>query len=125
MLEVTVRAQKLIIETKQQIPYSKGITWPGLLFGVIASISLVLGLVPPYFELWKRSGRVIGISKWLAPCVGKLGNQKNMNEALAKSRFLDWVFLGMDALGALFSTFALGNFLRPVMAKAGVANFCI
>jgi hypothetical protein len=46
-----------------QIPYNKGITWPALLFGVIATIMVVLGLVPPYFELWKRDGRVIGISK--------------------------------------------------------------
>ncbi|KAK2761134.1 hypothetical protein FQN54_001654 [Arachnomyces sp. PD_36] len=63
-----------------RIPYNKGITWPALVVGIVASISLLAGLVPPYFELWKRDGRVIGIN---------------------------WVFLGMDALGAFFSTMAL------------------
>jgi hypothetical protein len=46
-----------------QIPYRKGTTWPALLFGIIAAIMLALGLIPPYFELWKRNGRVIGISE--------------------------------------------------------------
>jgi hypothetical protein len=39
------------------------VTWPALLIGVIAAILLVLGLIPPYFELWKRDGRVVGFSK--------------------------------------------------------------
>ncbi|KAK2794018.1 hypothetical protein FQN50_009952 [Emmonsiellopsis sp. PD_5] len=62
------------------IPYRKGITWPSILFGAIASLLLALGLVAPYFELWKRQGRVIGIN---------------------------WFFLSMDTLGALFSLLAL------------------
>ncbi|KAF9893956.1 hypothetical protein FE257_008927 [Aspergillus nanangensis] len=45
-----------------RIPYSKGITWPDLVVGVFAAILLTLGLIPPYFEMWKRNGRVIGIS---------------------------------------------------------------
>ncbi|KAI2142584.1 hypothetical protein LOZ28_002120 [Ophidiomyces ophidiicola] len=44
-----------------RIPYKKGVTWPALLFGIMATILLVL----------------------------------------------DWVFLTMDALGALFSLLAL------------------
>ncbi|OJD11047.1 hypothetical protein AJ78_08105 [Emergomyces pasteurianus Ep9510] len=63
-----------------RIPYSKGITWPGLLFGIIATVLVAIGLIPPYFELWKRQGRVIGIS---------------------------WFFLSMDTLGAIFSLLAL------------------
>ncbi|KAN0071694.1 hypothetical protein V8E54_010290 [Elaphomyces granulatus] len=63
-----------------RIPYDKGVTWPALLIGVIAAILLVLGLIPPYFELWKRDGRVVGFS---------------------------WVFLSIDCLGALFSILAL------------------
>ncbi|OAX79920.1 hypothetical protein ACJ72_05756 [Emergomyces africanus] len=63
-----------------RIPYSKGITWPALLFGIIAAVLVTIGLIPPYFELWKRQGRVIGIS---------------------------WFFLSMDTLGALFSLLAL------------------
>jgi hypothetical protein len=31
--------------------------------GVISSVFIALGLIPPYFELWKRQGRVIGIGK--------------------------------------------------------------
>lgn len=34
--------------------------------GVVAAILLSAGLLPPYFELWKRDGRVLGISKSLA-----------------------------------------------------------
>jgi len=34
-----------------------------ILTGVIAAILLGGGLLPPYFELWKRGGRVVGISK--------------------------------------------------------------
>ncbi|KAL2010255.1 hypothetical protein VTN00DRAFT_6062 [Thermoascus crustaceus] len=63
-----------------RIPYNKGITWPDLLFGAIAAVLLAAGLIPPYFELWKRNGRVVGIN---------------------------FVFLTIDTLGALFSLFAL------------------
>lgn len=47
-----------------------------LVIGIIASILLALGLVPPYFELAKRKGRVVGIN---------------------------FVFLSLDSGGALFS----------------------
>lgn len=46
-----------------QIPYNKGVTWPDLVVGVIAAVLLSAGLLPPYFELWKRDGRVIGFSR--------------------------------------------------------------
>lgn len=36
--------------------------WPDLVVGIVAAILLVAGMLPPYFELWKRDGRVIGIS---------------------------------------------------------------
>jgi hypothetical protein len=32
------------------------------LIGVLAAVLLALGLIPPYFELAKRGGRVVGIS---------------------------------------------------------------
>lgn len=47
-----------------QIPYNKGVTWPNLLVGAVATVLLAAGLIPPYFELWKRDGRVIGISEF-------------------------------------------------------------
>lgn len=42
--------------------YQRGTTWPTLIFGIIASILIAFGLIPPYFELWKRDGRVVGIN---------------------------------------------------------------
>ncbi|KAH3675159.1 hypothetical protein WICMUC_002815 [Wickerhamomyces mucosus] len=42
--------------------YDKGIMWPSLIFGVIASVLLAVGLIPPYFELSKRKGEVVGIN---------------------------------------------------------------
>ncbi|KAJ5759916.1 hypothetical protein N7520_007072 [Penicillium odoratum] len=63
-----------------RIPYSKGVSWPDIVVGVVAAILLTAGLLPPYFELWKRDGRVIGFN---------------------------WVFLSIDTLGGMFSLFAL------------------
>jgi hypothetical protein len=47
-----------------QIPYNNGVTWPDILVGVVATLFLCAGLLPPYFELWKRGGRVIGFSEY-------------------------------------------------------------
>lgn len=44
--------------------YKRGITWPDLIFGIVATVLLSVGLVPPYFELAKRKGRVVGINFW-------------------------------------------------------------
>lgn len=74
-------------------------TWPDLVVGVIAAVLLSAGLLPPYFELWKRDGRVIGFSKFaLFVC---------LDWDLTWST--DWVFLSIDTLGGLFSLFALGR----------------
>ena len=56
--------------------YRRGIEWPLLIIGIIASVLLAIGLIPPYFELAKRRGRVVGIN---------------------------FVFLFMDSMGALLS----------------------
>ncbi|KAI9762404.1 MAG: hypothetical protein M4579_000380 [Chaenotheca gracillima] len=61
-------------------PYARGITWPIMMIGIIASILLAAGLIPPYFEIWKRKGRVVGIN---------------------------FLFLGTDWMGALLSLMAL------------------
>lgn len=45
-----------------RIVYNRGTTWPTLIFGILASILIAVGLIPPYFELWKRNGRVVGIN---------------------------------------------------------------
>jgi len=60
--------------------YDRGIEFPMIILGVIASILLAVGLLPPYIEIWKRRGRVIGIN---------------------------WIFLTIDWMGAFFSLMAL------------------
>ena len=47
-----------------QIAYERGITWPITLIGVLAVLLDVAGLVPLYIDMWKRQGRVVGISQW-------------------------------------------------------------
>lgn len=42
--------------------YDRGISYPMVILGVIAGILLAAGLIPPYFEIWKRRGRVVGIN---------------------------------------------------------------
>ncbi|KZF22967.1 hypothetical protein L228DRAFT_268333 [Xylona heveae TC161] len=63
-----------------RIPYSHGVSWPITLIGILAAVLLAAGLIPPYFELAKRNGRVIGIN---------------------------FIFLTVDFSGAFFSTLAL------------------
>ncbi|KAL1896386.1 hypothetical protein Sste5346_004771 [Sporothrix stenoceras] len=60
--------------------YERGNEAPALAVGIIASIFLAAGLIPPYFEIYKRRGRVVGIN---------------------------FVFLAMDWSGAFFSLMAL------------------
>ena len=50
------------------------------IIGIIAATLLAAGLIPPYFEIRKRRGRVIGIN---------------------------WIFLSVDFSGALFSLLSL------------------
>ncbi|KAI1137292.1 hypothetical protein F5Y05DRAFT_419723 [Hypoxylon sp. FL0543] len=51
-----------------------------LVVGIVAAVLLAAGLLPPYGELWKRRGRVVGIN---------------------------FVFLSMDWFGAFFSLMSL------------------
>ncbi|KAL2161302.1 hypothetical protein VTH06DRAFT_8522 [Thermothelomyces fergusii] len=60
--------------------YDRGNGTPVMIVGIIAAVLLATGLLPPYGEIWKRRGRVIGIN---------------------------WVFLGMDCSGAFFSLMAM------------------
>ncbi|KAK6829863.1 hypothetical protein PG995_004435 [Apiospora arundinis] len=63
-----------------RVLYERGHDTPVVVVGVVASVLLAGGLVPPYGEIWKRRGRVVGIN---------------------------WVFLSMDCAGAFFSLLAL------------------
>lgn len=67
--------EALLILTLKPL-YDRGVAWPIMIFGIVAAILLAAGLLPPYFELWKRSGRVVGIN---------------------------FLFLTIDWLGAFFS----------------------
>ncbi|KAL8808890.1 MAG: hypothetical protein Q9223_005880 [Gallowayella weberi] len=69
------------LDIENQGPYSRGVEWPMTLVGVISAVLLASGLIPPYFEIAKRNGRVVGIN---------------------------FVFLSIDWLGAFFSLMALG-----------------
>ncbi|KAI1736046.1 PQ loop repeat-domain-containing protein [Xylaria scruposa] len=60
--------------------YGAGNETPVIVIGVVAAVFLATGLLPPYGEAWKRRGRIIGIN---------------------------FVFLTMDFLGALFSLLSL------------------
>ena len=42
-----------------------------MMMAIIASAMQALGLIPPYFEMAKRNGRLIGISKWNMSCMSK------------------------------------------------------
>jgi hypothetical protein len=42
--------------------YESGHDYPVLIIGVVAAVLLAAGLLPPYFEIFKRNGRVVGIS---------------------------------------------------------------
>lgn len=74
----------------------KNIMWPSLIFGILASILLAIGLLPPYFELAKRQGRVVGIN---------------------------FVFLTLDFSGALFSALSVA-FAKDVDVL-GIVLYCI
>ncbi|MCJ1247576.1 hypothetical protein MMC30_004791 [Trapelia coarctata] len=79
-------------------PYDRGVTWPMILVGVVGAVLIGAGLIPPYWELWKRKGRVIGIS----PSPPTASSFKAPTH-----RTTDWIFLSIDSLGALFSLMAL------------------
>ncbi|KAF2104489.1 hypothetical protein NA57DRAFT_70693 [Rhizodiscina lignyota] len=63
-----------------RIPYKHGVSWPIDMLSIIATVMLAIGLLPPYWEIYKCKGRVVGLSMR---------------------------FLTIDILGALFSLLAL------------------
>lgn len=75
--------------------YQKGTKWPDLIFGITASVLLAVGLLPPYFELIKRKGRVVGIN---------------------------FLFLFVDSLGAWLSIVSVVVGTMDIM---GIVLYCI
>lgn len=71
---------RIAINITTQPSYRRGVTAPMYVIAIFSQALYVLGLVPPYIELWRRKGRVIGFS---------------------------WIFFGIDIAGAFFSLLAL------------------
>lgn len=69
-----------------------------MLMAISASVIQVIGLIPPYFELAKREGRVIGISGCC--CAFQLDPLLTC---------IDFWFLIIDYAGAFFSLMAVGS----------------
>jgi hypothetical protein len=63
-LALSFGLMELILILTLRGPYSRGVQWPMMLMAISASVIQVIGLIPPYFELAKRGGRVIGIDFW-------------------------------------------------------------
>jgi hypothetical protein len=68
-----------------------------MLMAILASVMLAAGLIPPYFELAKRNGRVVGISK-------RTPTRPVSSNILIRT---DFIFLTVDWAGAFFSLMAL------------------
>lgn len=80
-----------------RIVYRNGVSWPTTLVGAIAAVLLAAGLVPPYIEIYKHNGEVVGIN---------------------------FVFLGLDFSGAMFSIFAVIA-QRGDLDIMGIVLYCI
>lgn len=79
-LVVSLALELAFIIPLKHLYMTKNVQWPPIIFGAIASALLALGLIPPYFELAKRQGRVVGIN---------------------------FIFLLMDFSGAVFSALSV------------------
>lgn len=97
-------AQAVLIVTLRP-PYERGVSWPITLIGVLAALMLALGLIPPYFELARRKGRVVGINLLFL--------------------FTDWLgaFLSLMSLVAQQSFDVLGGVQYSVCAALEVGIF--
>ncbi|KAF2107753.1 hypothetical protein BDV96DRAFT_294295 [Lophiotrema nucula] len=80
LVAATCAVIELILILTLRRPYQNGVHWPITLMAILASVMLAIGLIPPYFELAKRNGRVVGIN---------------------------FIFLTVDWFGAFFSLMAL------------------
>lgn len=79
--------------------YEAGNETPVLVVGVVASVLLTAGLLPPYGELWKRRGRVIGIN-WVSHPYVMVVDKRQADSS-------SQIFLIMDWNGAFFSLMAV------------------
>ncbi|KAL2043798.1 hypothetical protein N7G274_003318 [Stereocaulon virgatum] len=108
--------------------YLRGIEWPLTFVGIVAAILLAAGLLPPYAELWKRGGRVVGIHfgfltvDWLGAFFSLMGVvAQNTFDPLGGSMFIICIVIE----GGIFVSHAIWLFrtrkLRAVAKAAGCA----
>lgn len=90
--------------TRNQPIYIAGNETPVLVVGIIASVLLAAGLLPPYVEIHKRRGRVVGIN-WVRRIPAESFKAESGLTCVPQ------VFLTMDWNGAFFSLMALGTYL--------------
>ncbi|KAJ4311367.1 hypothetical protein N0V94_007970 [Neodidymelliopsis sp. IMI 364377] len=64
LLATSFALMEVILIFTLQGPYNRGIKWPMMLMAISATVIQIAGLIPPYFELAKRNGRVVGIDFW-------------------------------------------------------------
>lgn len=97
-----------------------------MIVGIVAAILLAAGLLPPYFELWKRSGRVVGINflfltiDWLGAFFSLMGViAQNTFDPLGGCLFIVCIFIE----GGIFVSHGIWLFrtrkLRAVAKAAG------
>lgn len=72
--------------------------WPVLVIGILSTVLILAGLVPPYFELAKRHGQVVGMSMLI----------QQISSVLSLI-IIGMRFLTIDIAGAAFSLLALGK----------------
>ncbi len=78
-LGAAFRGMEVLLVLMLRPLYDRGIAWPIIVVGVSVATLLAAGLLPPYFKLWKRKGRVIGINfrflamDWLGACFSLIG----------------------------------------------------
>ena len=74
-----------------------GLVWPVIFTGAVSGVLCAIGLIPPYLELWKRNGQVVGICKIAEDPA-----------AIVLTSYIGWMFLGIDLTGAFLSLLAIG-----------------
>ena len=97
-----------------------------MLVGIVAAILLAAGLLPPYFELWKRSGRVVGINflfltiDWLGAFFSLMGVvAQNTFDPLGGCLFIVCIFIE----GGIFVSHGIWFFrTRKLRASAKAAG---
>lgn len=77
--------------------YEQGSDTGILAVGIVADILLAAGLLPPYREIWKRRGRVIGIN-WVCLTYGDCRHRLLIDSEFVGRYFSRWIGLAPSSL---------------------------